>query len=112
MTANLPGEQQRSVKDSANIDLLIRAHPWAMVIGATAIGYLGTRLLCGTAEPAPVPAMPAAGDSVTTTPMHSRSNGRHGPCKPEKNGTKESSREEQGGRSRGQMPTRGGVNLG
>ncbi len=75
-----------SVKESLDINQHIRAHPWAMFIGATAIGYFGTRLLFGKGEPAPVPAMPAASDSVSTTPTHSRPNGRHGHSKSEKNG--------------------------
>lgn len=82
------GETVGSVKDALDISQHVRAHPWAMFLGAAAIGYFGTRLLRGQETPAPVPAMPQpTGPTVAATPMPSRHNGRHGHSKPEKNGT-------------------------
>jgi len=49
-------ETVESVKDTLDVSHQVDRHPWAMVLGATAIGYIGGRILLRMMEAPPSPA--------------------------------------------------------
>jgi len=76
-------ETVESVKESLNLRHQVEAHPWAMVAGAVAVGFVGGRwLLHMTGPPAPMTAamsapMPAVSPERPERPAASHHNG-HG----------------------------------
>lgn len=65
-------ETVENVKDTLNISLQVRRHPWGMMVGSVALGYLGGYLLyragSARAKPSDLTSQPPAPDRVTTPP--------------------------------------------
>jgi hypothetical protein len=68
-----------SVKDSLDLKRQVEEHPWGMMLGSVAIGFVGGRLLdsLGSPEALPPPAYPAVGglQASDIRPADARRNG-------------------------------------
>jgi len=65
----------QSVKNTFDLPRQVEAHPWAMFLGAAAVGFIATRWLTRPASPAPAAIIPRT-ESISSPPSR---NGGHEP---------------------------------